>query len=178
MEPLSRTLIAMRTLTTLCEERGAFRLLKSVAYVHEKGIIYSNLSTTNVLVHQADQTPDLLLADFRGSRCHDISLDGGLAPDFPFFDPQSDVNTKRIDVFSLGILLYIINTSQYPFHKGSAPQDEERFEYGLRVQELYKEGKFPDLRGVQFGQVISGCCVERRFPNAKEVVAALKKELP
>ncbi|KAH8707500.1 kinase-like domain-containing protein [Phaeosphaeriaceae sp. PMI808] len=155
----------------------SLQIAEAVAYVHKKGIIHSNLSTANILVHQADQSINLLLADFGGSRCSDLSLDGGLAPDFPFYDPHSDINTERIDVFSLGILLYIINTGQYPFHEGPAPQDEERFEYGLRVRQLYEEGKFPDLRGVQFGEVISGCCVERRFPTAEEVVAALKVEM-
>lgn len=113
-----------------------------------------------------------------GSRCHDLKLDGDLAPDLPYYDPHSDIYTKRTEVFSLGILLYIINTSHYPFYEGPAPKYEERFECGLRMRKLYKEGQFPELMGVQFGQVISGCCIKRRSPTAEEVVAAIKAELP
>jgi serine/threonine protein kinase len=158
--------------------KWSVQIAEAVAYVHKKGIIHSNISTTNVLLHQEDNSIDLLLADFGGSRCSDLDLDGGLAPDDPFFDPHSDVNTEKIDVFSLGVLLYVINTSQYPFHEGPAPQGEERFEYGHRVLKLYKEGKFPDLRGVQFEEVIAGCCVKRHFETAEGVFLALKAELP
>jgi serine/threonine protein kinase len=48
------------------------QLAKSVAYVHEHGIVHSNLSTTNVLVHRTGQTTRLILADFGGSRCSDL----------------------------------------------------------------------------------------------------------
>jgi serine/threonine protein kinase len=153
------------------------QIAEALAYVHERGIIHSNLSTTNVLVHQTGQTTNLLLADFGGSRCRDLDLDGGMLPDPPFFDSKSDFKTKRLDVFSLGILLYIINTGQYPFHTGPAPQDEERFQYGCRVQKLFDDGKFPDLLGVQFGGVILGCCVKRQYATAGEVVEALKAEM-
>lgn len=158
-------------------EKWSLQIAEAVAHVHEKNIIHSNLSTTNVLVHQVGQTTNILLADFGGSKCQELGIDGGLLPDHPFFDSKADINSKRLDVFSLGILLYIINTGQYPFHEGPAPQNEERFSYGLRTQALYNDGKFPDLLGVRFGEVISGCCVERRFATAGEVAAALKAEI-
>jgi serine/threonine protein kinase len=162
---------------TALRERWSLQIAEAVAHVHEKSIIHSNLSTTNVLVHQVDQTTNVILADFGGSKCQELDLNGMLLPDHPFFDPECDYKSKRLDVFSLGVLLYIINTGQYPFHKGPAPKDEERFIYGLRALALYKEGKFPDLQGVRFGEVISGCCVERRFATAGEVAVALKAEM-
>jgi serine/threonine protein kinase len=66
----------------------SLQLAEAVPYVHEKGIVHSNLSTTNVLVHQTSHCINLILADFGGSRCHDLSLDGGLLPDEPFLDPK------------------------------------------------------------------------------------------
>lgn len=160
--------------------KWSLQIAKAVAYVHEKGIVHSNLSTTNVLVHRTGETTDLILADFGGSRCLELELDGLLLPDDPFFDPQlkpSEFEFPKLDVFSLGILIYIILTGHYPFHQGPAPQDEDRFVYGDRVRELYKKGEFPDLSGLPFGEVIAGCCCERRFRTAKEVDEAIEEEM-
>jgi len=158
--------------------RWSLQIAEAVAYVHEKGIIHSNLSTTNVLVHQTGQTTDLILADFGGSRCLELDLDGMLIPDEPFLDPLlSEFSSPKVDVFSLGIVIYVIMTSHYPFHQGPPPQNMERFAYGDRVRTLFKQGKFPDLSGVPFGGVIAGCCCERRFETAEEVVVALEAEM-
>lgn len=154
--------------------KWSLQIAEAVAYVHEKGIIHSNLSTTNVLVHKAGQTANLILADFGGSRCCELGLDGNLIPDNPFSDPHlKTFDSPRVDVFSLGVVIYIIMTGHYPFHQGPAPQDEERFRYEDRVRTLFDRGEFPNLSGVPFGDVIAGCCCERRFETAKEVVVAL-----
>ncbi|KAF1921826.1 kinase-like domain-containing protein [Ampelomyces quisqualis] len=159
-------------------EKWSLQITEALAHVHKKNVIHSNLGPTNVLVHQTgNQTASLLLADFGGSRCLPLGLDGQMLPNLPFHDPKSDYTSTRLDVFSLGVLLYLINAGQYPYHQGPAPQNEERFQYGRRVQALFKEGNFPDLSGVQFGAVISGCCVGRRFETAGEVVEALKLEI-
>ncbi|KAF2731550.1 kinase-like protein [Polyplosphaeria fusca] len=158
-------------------EELSIQIAEAVAYVHEKGIIHSNISLANILVHQTDNNTDLILADFGGSRCLELGLNGCLLPDDPYFDPQlKDYESPKLDVFSLGIVIYIIMTGQYPFQNGSVPGMEKRFEYGDRVQKLFNQGKFPNLSGVPFGDVIAGCCCERRFETAKEVVIALKAE--
>ncbi|KAF2680727.1 kinase-like protein [Lentithecium fluviatile CBS 122367] len=159
-------------------KKWCLQIVEAVAYVHEKGIIHSNVGTTNILVHQTGQTMDLKLADFGGSRCLELGLNGDLIPDDPFLDRQlTDFTSPRVDVFSLGVVIYIIMTGHYPFHKGPAPQNEEIYVYEDRVQKLFGQGKFPDLSDVPFGVVIAGCCCERRFENAKEVVEALEAEM-
>jgi serine/threonine protein kinase len=158
----------------------SLQIAKALAHVHEKGIIHSNLSTTNVLVHDTGETLDLLLADFGGSRCLELNLDGNLLPDHAYLDPQAtveDFRLPKLDVFSLGVVLYIIMTGHYPFYQSPAPQDQESSTYGDRVRALYREGKFPSLSGIQFGDVIAGCCCERRFETAREVVLALEAEM-
>jgi pentatricopeptide repeat protein len=135
------------------------------------------LGTANILVHQTDQTTDLILADFGGSKCLELDLNGGLLPDDPFFDPRlTEFKSPKVDVFSLGVVIYIIMTGHFPFHEGPAPQDKDRFIYDDRVLKLFDQGEFPNLSGVSFGSVIAGCCCERRFETAKEVVDALEAE--
>jgi len=158
--------------------KWSLQIAEAVAYVHEKGVIHSNLSTRNVLVHQTGETTDLILADFGGSRCLELDLNGMLIPDQPFLDPQlSEFTSPKVDVFSLGIIIYIIMTGYYPFHQGPAPQNQERWTYSDRVRTLFKQGHFPDLSSVLFGGVIARCCCERRFETAKDVVVALEAEM-
>jgi serine/threonine protein kinase len=156
-------------------KRWSFQVAEAVAYVHENGVIHRNLSTTNVLLHQTGHTIDAILADFGESQCLALELSGNLIPDNPYLDPQlTEFNLPKVDVFSLGVIIYIVMTGHYPFHKCPAPENEEMYTYGDRVQELYRDGKFPDLSSVLFGDVIAGCCCERRFETAKEVVLAME----
>jgi len=156
-------------------KKWSLQVAKAVAYVHENGVIHMNLSTTNVLLHQTGLTIDAILADFGGSRCLDLELSGNLIPDGPYLDPHlTEFNLPKVDVFSLGVIIYIIMTGHYPFHERPAPEHEEMYRYGDRVQKLYREGKFPDLSNVPFGDIIAGCCCERRFETAEEVVVALE----
>lgn len=155
-------------------EKWCLQIAEAVAYVHEKRIVHSNLSTVNVLVHQGD----IVLADFGGSRCRELGVDGQLIPNDPYFDPKfTDFDSPRIDVFGLGVILYIINTGHYPFHGRPAPENDERIAYEDRVRVLFERGEFPNLDGVRFRDVIEGCCCQRRFDAAKEVVVALKAEM-
>ncbi|KAF1973138.1 kinase-like protein, partial [Bimuria novae-zelandiae CBS 107.79] len=156
-------------------KKWCFQVANAVAYVQENGVIHMNLSTTNVLLHQTDQTIDAILADFGGSRCSVLGLSGNMIPDDPYLDPQlTEFNLPKVDVFSLGVIIYIIMTGHYPFHERPAPENEEMHTYGERVQDLYRDGKFPDVSSVPFGDVIAGCCCERRFETAKEVVVVLE----
>jgi pentatricopeptide repeat protein len=158
-------------------KKWSFQLANAIAYIHGSGVIHMNLSTTNVLLHQTDQTIDAILADFGASRCPTLGLYGALLPDDPYFDPQLrpvDFDSPKVDVFSLGVIIYIIMTGHYPFEERPAPEGEKMYVYGARVQKLYKDGKFPDLSCVLFGDVIAGCCCERRFQTAKEVVEAME----
>jgi hypothetical protein len=57
------------------------------------------------------------------------------------------------------------------------PQNKERFKYEDYVHGRFKQGEFPNLSGVPFKDVIAGCCCERRFETAGEVLAALEDEM-
>ncbi|KAH7405772.1 kinase-like domain-containing protein [Phaeosphaeria sp. MPI-PUGE-AT-0046c] len=151
------------------------QLTEAIDYLHKNGIIHSNISTTNVLIHQIGKTKNLLLADFGGSKCKDLGLNGHMLPDDPFFDPHiTDFTSPKVDIYSLGIMIYIISTGHYPFHEGPPPQGKEREAYEDFVHEQFRQNKFPDLSNMLFRDIISGCCCERRFETAEEVVIALK----
>ncbi|KAL5411208.1 hypothetical protein PMIN04_010330 [Paraphaeosphaeria minitans] len=168
------------TIDNALREQWSLQVAQAVEYVHGKGIIHSNLSTTNVLVHRAGTVPELLLADFGGSRCEALDVFGELLPDDPFSDPwltDSQFKLPKLDLYSLGVVIYIIMTGHQPFHDGPAPQGEERLDYMDRVRELYERGQFPDLTDVPFAGIIQGCCVERRFNTAKDVVLAIELEM-
>ena len=55
----------------------SLQIAQAVAHIYIKGIIHSNICPNNVLIHKNS----LLLADFGGSRCPELDLDGYLAPD-------------------------------------------------------------------------------------------------
>ncbi|KAH8707562.1 kinase-like domain-containing protein [Phaeosphaeriaceae sp. PMI808] len=153
--------------------KWSLQISEAVAYAHSKGIVHSNLSAWNVLVHETN----LCLVDFGGSRCCELGVDGNLLPDAPFGDPQlTNFESPEFDVFCLGVVLYIINIGHYPFHERPAPQNEERLAYENQVQNRYEQGEFPDLSDVQLGDVIAGCCIQRRFKAGEDVVVALKAE--
>jgi serine/threonine protein kinase len=159
-------------------KRWTLQLAQALAHIHENGIIHKNLSTDNVLLHKGDQGIDVVLADFGASQWLELDICGDLIPDDPYRDPQlKEFGLPRVDVWSLGIIIYIIMTGHYPFHGRPAPQNDDMFEYGMRVQNLYKEGRFPDLSNVPLGHIVAGCCCERRFETARDVVVALEKEL-
>jgi serine/threonine protein kinase len=126
-------------------QKWCLQLAETLAHVHEHGIVHSNLSPSNVLVHNDGETTSLVLADFGGSRCRDLGVDGNFLPDPPFRDPkymESDVNSPRLDVFGLGMLIYIIGTGHYPFHEGPMPRDTQRWVYEDSVDALLAEGEF------------------------------------
>jgi serine/threonine protein kinase len=90
---------------------STFQLVEAVAYVHTKGIVHSNLSTTNVLVHRVSQTIRLIVAESSDSQCQELNLYGRLLPDTSFLAPlltQQEFDLPEMDVFSLGVLIYII----------------------------------------------------------------------
>jgi serine/threonine protein kinase len=152
------------------QKEWIFQLVEAVVYIHSKGIVHLNLSTTNVLVHR--------VTGFGGSQCQELNSCGGLLPDTPFLAPlltQQEFDLPKLEVFSLGVLMYIIVTGHFPFYQVPAPQVEERRACMVRVQERLDQGDFPDLSDLQFRDIIVGCCLERRFVDAGEELKAPAK---
>lgn len=87
-------------------------------------------------------------------------MDGGGLPDSGFFDPNSAwIPTPATDIFSLGSVLYAILTGHWP-HRGPGgmfESMEEMEQYEMHVDGLFKQGIFPDVKGLFGGEIILGC---------------------
>lgn len=154
---------------------------ESIAFLHNKGVIHSDLRPENMLVHSMEASPskdlNLWLCDFGGSFCEVLGLNGCHLPDDPFFDPRLPPKaTPAMDIFSLGSVIYTIMTGHWPFCGSPPPQNKERFDYQDEVNNLFRDGVFPDVTNISGGQVIKGCW-EHTYHTAEEVMNAVKTEI-
>ena len=158
---------------------------EAVTYLHEQGVIHSDLRPENYLVHATvgpgvDLSPslDLWLCDFGGSACDELGLPGRQLPDDPFFDPRMPwVSTPATDIFSLGSITYTILTGHWPYREGPPPVTlEDKKAYEKKVIELFEAGNFPSVSKLSGGDVIKGCW-HHKYKTAKDVLEALRSEM-
>lgn len=147
---------------------------EAIRYIHQKGVIHSDLRPENYLLHSnASGVLDLFLSDFGGSACGDI--DGGHLPDSGFFNPQKPwVSTEATDIFSLGSVFYTIMTGHWPY-KSPEPfkSVEGKCRYSENVDVLFSQGKFPTIEGLAGGVIIQGCWTEQ-YKDAESILHDLR----
>ncbi|KAJ3578069.1 hypothetical protein NPX13_g2494 [Xylaria arbuscula] len=105
------------TISTPIRRKWCRQVVESIAYIHGRGVIHSDLRPDNFLVHAiTPKSLDLWLCDFGGSTCEKLGLDGKHLPDPGFFNPNSEwVSTTATDIFSVGSILYAILTGHWPY---------------------------------------------------------------
>jgi serine/threonine protein kinase len=88
---------------------------EAVAYIHSRGVMYSDLRPENFIVHEtAPGSLELLLCDFGGAVCDDLGLDCNQLPNDPFYDPMQGFEVNpTLDIFSLGSTFYVIFSTRF-----------------------------------------------------------------
>lgn len=144
---------------------------EAVAYCHQKGVIHCDLRPANCLL---DDKLDLSLGDFGSAQLG--SLTGNGLPDYGFFDPRDEVSTPTIamDIFGLGSLMYTIMTGCFPHGSPGLTTKPwaEISAYYNKVDQLLRDGIFPDVEGLKCGEAIRGCWT-KDLSSAQDVVNRL-----
>ncbi|KAJ5726494.1 uncharacterized protein N7483_007851 [Penicillium malachiteum] len=142
--------------------KWCFQAAEAVHYIHQKGVIHSDLRPENFLLHSDSKSKlDLLLCDFGGSTSGDI--DGGHLPDPGFFNPSRPwVSTEAVDIFSLGSIFYTIMTGHWPYKSpGPFTSMAEKYDYEEMVDDLFSRQQYPPVDDLLCGSLIQGCWTER-----------------
>lgn len=91
------------------------KLLGGVDYIHKQGIVHRDLKPHNVLL---DKNGDPIITDFGlAEHCKDGALTqrcgtpGFMAPEILMGKPYNE----KVDIYSLGIIFYILLTGKEPF---------------------------------------------------------------
>jgi hypothetical protein len=116
-QSLQRILDSGRAFTVEEVHRLMIPLLRAVDYAHQNGVIHRDIKPGNVLV---DTSGTPFLADFGVARtaASTLTLSGTALGTPGYISPeqlQGKVSDARADVFSLGVLLYVLLTGREPF---------------------------------------------------------------
>ncbi|EFY86199.1 hypothetical protein MAC_07791 [Metarhizium acridum CQMa 102] len=101
-----------KEITPSLRYRWFIQAIKSIVFIHSKGVIHGDLRPENFLVHGTlPLSLDLCLCDFGGSTCKNLQLTRGKLPDSGFYNPNVAWEpTYTVDIFGLGSVLYTIIT--------------------------------------------------------------------
>ncbi|KAL1855939.1 hypothetical protein Plec18167_000440 [Paecilomyces lecythidis] len=145
-------------------KRWAHQMIESMAYIHSKGVIHSDIRLDQWLL---DESFNARICDFNASG-FDAQPDLGLekrpanglenASHFLPREPELD-NTVQTDLFALGSSLYELVTGRRPYEE----LDDESIEL------LFQKETFPDTETLLFGDIISGCW-KQKFHSAEEIL--------
>ena len=98
-----------------------FDLLEAVEHIHNKGIVHRDLKPENIVLDH-NFSPKLIDFGFaikvvEGERCkRKLGTEGYMAPEVR----QKDYDPKKADMFSLGVILFILYSGSPPFEKSEA----------------------------------------------------------
>ncbi len=158
------------------------QLAEAIVFIHSHGVLHSDLRPGNILVHESEPgARDLLLADFGGSVCQELGLDGLSLPAGPFYSPVFDWRSSvLLDLFGMGSIFYTIHTGRWPYKPtpGRFEKIDDRLEWEDKVvYPNFQQGIFPDdVVDLPAGDVILACW-KREFATAKDALAALDRYL-
>lgn len=107
------------------------KVCRAVASVHQRGVIHRDLKPSNILV-DLDSEPHIL--DFGLAKCFDdggnsqpLSMVGQVVGTLPFLSPEQALANDavvdlRSDVYTLGVILYLLLTGAMPYSVDGPPE--------------------------------------------------------
>lgn len=98
-------------------------LLLALEHLHDLNIIHRDLKPENLLLKSEESDTDIILADFGlATKLTDISIlfkrcgtPGFVAPEVLKYKEGEEMYTTKCDIFSAGVILYILITGKQPF---------------------------------------------------------------
>lgn len=148
-------------LTTQLRYRWAKQAAEGIKFLHSFNIIHCDVSPRNFLL---DSNLDLKISDFGGAS---ISGSEPAAVAETRFRCPSDLSAPASfedDIFSLGSLIYLIMTGNYPYE--DTPSD--------RVEKLYTAQTFPDVSDLTCGDIILRCWDRKGATTAETICKSLE----
>lgn len=124
-------------------------LLDAVGYIHQRGIVHRDLKPENILIDDPNDFSTLKLADFGLSAKIDFGSEHGNAlytncGTLSFKGPElitKKLYSKPIDIWSCGIILFMLLTGEHPFYKGKETKEELEAKI-LNPKWVFPEEKF------------------------------------
>jgi len=163
------------------------RVCEGVQHAHQKAIIHRDLKPSNILVVEVDGKPVPRIIDFGlakaispppGAEQTQFTQVGALLGTRGFMSPEqadpsvSDVDT-RTDVYSLGVVLYVLLTGMLPFDSAAAkkrPLDEQ-------LRQLREQDPLSPSAKVSTEKETATAAANTRRTDARQLAKLLRGDL-
>ena len=99
------------------------QILAGVSYCHEQKVIHRDLKLENILFENSE-TNSLIIADFGLAYRIKNNLPGDVCGTPSYMAPEigSETYDEKVDIWSIGIILYVLATRKFPFPRGKHKQ--------------------------------------------------------
>jgi len=128
--------IATKTVFTEKDARDLVALLlRTVAYIHGKGIVHCDLKPENLLLTTQDDNADIKVCDFSAASFTNNIQEGAVFGSPPYVSPERLMQmkyTEKTDIWSIGVITFVLLGGYLPFY------DEDY----LRLFDLIRQGKY------------------------------------
>lgn len=117
------------------------KLAEALRYLHKRGIVHRDLKPENLLLtSKADRGAELKIADFGLSRLRtDSSLMTTVCGTWAYSAPEVRIlrapYTHKVDLWSLGVIVFVLCSGYHPFDPEGCASEEE-------LQDAIKHGRF------------------------------------